>query len=130
MKKKPPDKPSDNAILLKIPDQDYTYATHAIDNFPQCQPQICHLDTLDACPSTLTKINDFHHIKTEPTIETSKSKGLWFVPVKLHDPEDVATQAMVDTGAPSHASETRRGRTSIKILMPHMTWNSPKVQEQ
>ena len=60
--------------------------------------QICHLDTLDECPSTLTKINDFHHIKTEPAIETSKSKGLWFVPVKLHDPEDVATQAMVDTG--------------------------------
>ena len=94
MKKVPPDKP----ILLKIPDQNYTYSTHAVDNFPQCQPQICHLDTLDTSPSTLTKINDFHHIKTEPTIETSKSKGLWFVPVKLHDPEDVATQAMIDTG--------------------------------
>ena len=88
----------DKQVLIKIPEQDNTYATHAVDHLPDTRPQICHLDTLDVCPSTLTKINDFHHLKTEPTIETSKSKGLWFIPVKLHDPEDIATQAMVDTG--------------------------------
>ena len=94
--KKPPDK----QVLLKIPEQGNTYATHAVNHLPHSEPQICHLDTLDACPSTLIKINDFHHLKTEPTIEASKSNGLWFVPVKLHDPEDIATQAMVTQDAP------------------------------
>ena len=36
--------------------------------------------------------------QTEPSIEQSKAKGLWFVSVKLHSIHNRPIQAMVDTG--------------------------------
>ena len=49
-------------------------------------------------PNRRRNIHDFSTYQHEPSVERSKDRGLWFVAVKLHDPEAMATQAMVDTG--------------------------------
>ena len=77
---------------------DSAKTTHIVYNLPAPNPMICTLDTRAYNHNRRKTIHDFSTFQNEPSVERSKDRGLWFVACKLHDPEAMATQAMVDTG--------------------------------
>ena len=86
------------ATHITISELDRARTTHIVYNLPAPKPIICSLNVGSYNQNQRKNINDFSTFQHEPSVERSKDRGLWFVAVKLHDPEAMATQAMVDTG--------------------------------